>query len=433
MTRQLRALYHLLSERLDQRWLRPLLMVVHFLAALGLQARHDQLPVRAAMLSYWTTVAVVPMLLLAFAMTGAIGLADDAVRELLYDTLLASSVEDVGAQLDSFLTSNSLGALGVVGVISIILIGAQLYFQTEKAYNDIFYCRPRQSVISRFFGFYAAITLAPLLIAGGFVATDRLLESANVGALAGVLNYMLPALLTATALVAAIRYLPSASVTWRSALWGGLTSAMLFEAAKRGFGAYTELLGTSDSMARIYGSLGLLPVFLLWLNVLWSIVLLGVEVAYVRENWALLVEQQQRWITDLHADRRRPDALFGMQVMLAVGSRFIDGDGPTSGDTIADLLEADSRHVRRSLEILEEAGLLVETSEGFYLPAVPLETLATHQVFHAWRAVTAPATGAMAPHAIIADGMSAFDDALSAPLSQTIQAHRSRITSRKIG
>ena len=401
--------------------MRPLTNVVHFIVALVQQAIRDKLSVRAAMLSYWTTVAVVPILLLAFALTGAAGFADSALRNLFYNTFLASSVEAVGAQLDQFLSRTTLNTLGVVGVISILLIGAQLYFQVEQAFNDIFYCKPKQSLINRFFGFYASITLGPLLIAGGFVVTNQV--SAEVPSfLNSLASYLLPSLITAVGLVGLIRFLPSTEVSWRAAFWGGLTSAFLFEAAKRGFGIYTNLFGTEDSMTLLYGSLGLLPVFLIWLNILWTIVLLGVEVAYVRQHWEQLVEQQQRWVMDPHAESRAPDAFFALAVTAVVCNRFLSGWGATSVGKIADTLGADTRLVLQALAVLQEAGLLLPTEDARYLPGVPLETTPTHAVLDAWREVTAPKVNPEYPGAdIVQATLAVLQDQLDRPLSETMR------------
>ena len=421
MQQQLRSLYNLANKHLDQRWTRPLQVIVLFVVAVWRQAVRDRLPIRAAMLSYWTTVAIVPMLLLAFAMTGAVGLASERVRSLMYEVLLSSSIEDVGSSIDIFLSSTSLGTLGVVGVFSIMVIGAQLYFQVEKAYNDIFYCRPRQSLITRFFGFYAALTLVPLLIAGGFVLTEQLTAVPQATVLTDVINYLLPSLITAVAFVAALKFLPSTNITWAAALWGGLTSALLFEAAKRGFGSYTELLGTKDSMALIYGSLGLLPVFLLWLNVLWTIVLVGVEVAYVREHWVILVEQQKQWVLDPHAEKRHPDFFFALAVMHVVCNRYLDGEGATSTDFVTDTLSADSRHIQMTLDHLTDARLLLETGEGRYVPARPLDRTPTRAIIGAWRKVTAPTLDPNHPSTeLITSTIEILSRSLDEPLDQTM-------------
>lgn len=425
MQREIRELYGQVEQRLDQRWLKPLLTLVHFVVALWLKSQRDRLPMRSAMLTYWTSVAVVPMLLLAFALTGAAGLAAAPVRDLLYETLLAGSIEEVSAVLDGLLNSTSLSALGGVGVISIIFIGAQLFFQAERTYNDILYnAAAAGSIINRFFTFYAALTLGPLLIAAGFVLTGQLSAQVHLeqlSLLTRTVSYLLPSLVTGVVFVAALRFLPSSTLSWRAVIWGGLSSALMFEAAKRGFSIYIDLFGTKDSMTLIYGTLGLLPVFLLWINLLWTIVLLGVEIAYIRENWAQLVEQQERWVLDPHVETRQPDLFFMLSVLSVVGRRYLDASGATSTDVVCQTVGASGQHVRWTLDSLLQAGLVVKTTDGRYLPAVPLQTTPTRGAIDAWRAVTAPKTHPDHPGTPIQQRwLAALGDQLDRPLAETL-------------
>lgn len=390
----IRDAYIEIEQRLEPRWMRPLMTTIHFIVAVVHQAIRDNLSIRAAMLSYWTLVAVVPLLLLAFALIGASGYADNAIRETLYSLLLADSIDaDVGHEIDKFLSNTSLSTIGVLGVLGIIAIGAQLYFQVEQAYNDIFYTKPKRSLFSRFVGFYATVTLAPLLIAAGFVLTSTLtntlgVEDIDVPFLRYLLAFFAPIAVTSIAMVGMIRYLPSANVSWTAALSGGITGALLFEAAKRGFSVYLILLGTENSMARLYGSVGLFPVFLIWLNILWTIVLLGVEIAYVVQHWTRLVQQQHRWVVDPHSERRVPDAFFALAVMSVITVHFLQARGPTSVNRIARALSAPDRHVQATLELLEVTRLISETEDGHFLPAVPLHDTPISEVVHRWREIT---------------------------------------------
>lgn len=425
MQREIRELYGQVEQRLDQRWLKPLLTLVHFGVALGLKSQRDRLPMRSAMLTYWTSVAVVPMLLLAFALTGAAGLAAAPVRDLLYDTLLAGSIDEVSAVLDGLLNSTSLSALGGVGVISIIFIGAQLFFQAERTYNDILYNAAAGNILNRFFTFYAALTLGPLIIAAGFVLTGQLTAQVHLERwplLTRTFGYLLPSLVTGIVFIGALRFLPSSTLSWRAVIWGGLSSALMFEAAKRGFSIYIDLFGTKDSMTLIYGTLGLLPVFLLWINLLWTIVLLGVEIAYIRENWAQLVEQQERWVLDPHVETRQPDLFFMLSVLSVVARRYLDAAGATSAEQVTQSVGASGQHVRWTLEALQQAGMVVQTTDGRYLPAVPLESTPTRGAIDAWRAVTAPQTRSDHPGREIEQRwLDALGDQLDSPLVETLR------------
>lgn len=392
MLATLERIYHLLAlGPLPQRhWLGRLLVeFLHVVVVLVREGRRDRLHVRAAMLSYWTAVAIVPILLLGFSLTAPLGLGDstrDAVRRLLYDTILADSVEEVGLALDALLASANLGALGILGLAGVMLIGAQLYFNAELAYNDIFQTRVRRSFLLRITLFYAGITLAPAFLAGGFVATATLPDQVNV------FRRALPVLLTMTALVGALRLLPCRDVSWRSSLLGGLFSASAFEAAKVGFGAYTRAVGAQDSLAGVWGSLAFLPAFLLWLYVLWMIVLIGVEVAWLSEHYDVLIGAQRRSVRDPHAHQRQPDGFFALAALGVVARRWLDGAGPTVADQVVAESGADPKHVQIALDTLQDAGLLVQSDGKGYLPALPPQQLTAADVLSAWRGVTSPGT-----------------------------------------
>ncbi len=364
-----------------------LLEVMHVTVVMLREARRDRLPVRAAMLAYWTAVAIVPILLLGFTLTGSLGLAENtrnAVRRLLYHTILADSIEDVGDALDALLDGANMGALGIVGVAGVMLVGAQLYLNAEQAYNDIFQSRLRRSFLLRITLFYAGITLAPTFIASGFLVTALLPGTS------GLWGRILPVMLTATALVGAIRLLPCREVSWRASIIGGLFSALAFEAAKIGFGTYTNVFGTRDSLAGIYGSLAFLPVFLIWLDVLWLVVLAGVEVAWLAEHYDTLVGAQRRAVTDPHDQHRQPDALFALGLLGLIARHWLDGEGAVDVDALVHESGADPRHVQHTLDILEDAGLLIESEDKSFLPARPPHELSAAEILNAWRRTVAP-------------------------------------------
>ena len=369
---------------------RLLVDAVHIIVVLVQETIRDRLHVRAAMLAYWTAVAIVPLLMLGFALTGPLGLADDtrtAVRQLLYQTILASSVEELGAALDDLILRTNLRTLGTIGVLSTMFIGSQLFFNMELAYNDIFRTRVDRSWILRFTLFYACITLGPVLLAAGIVLSARLGADASQSAL---LTALLPMLTSAPAFVVAIRLLPCSAVSWRAAFSGGITTALLFESAKLGFGYYLDVFGTRDNMAVIYGSVAFLPVFLIWTYVVWLVVLFGVEVAYLVQHHGSLVDAQRRVAADRHAQRRSADGFFALAVMTALTERYLDGRGPVAPPTLADEMGADPRHVQRVVVVLRDAGLLVFTDDRRITLARAPEQVSASRVLEAWREHAAP-------------------------------------------
>lgn len=363
----------------NRTWSRWLLDGAQTVAAVARRASRDQLGLRAAMLSYWTALAAVPLLLLAFALTGPLGLTDatrDAVRSLLYETILASSVNEVSVVLDALLDGTSLRALGLAGVAGLMISGSQLYFKVEQAYNDVYGVHVRRTRTLRFLVFYAGITLGPLVLAWGLVTATGLGNP-------GTFSRLLPPLLTAVGLVGGIRLLPDTHVPWRAALVGGLLSAAVFEGAKSGFGLYMDLFGAGSGVARAFGSLAFLPFSLTWLYLVWFVVLLGVELAYVvqHRSWVLAAVHRAA----LAGERKQwPDAGFGLLVLTVIAERFMEGRGASGVDDLSGRLAVSPGSIQATLDVLEDAGEVVVSDKG-YLLTRPADMTRASDVLAAWR------------------------------------------------
>ncbi len=340
------------------------------LAAVALvrSSRRDRLHVRATTLSYTTLIALVPVLLLAFSLLEPLGVVDSIaqnLRESLYETVLAASVADVGPWLESLVGSISFQALGVVGFLGLLFTGFSLYASVERAFNDIFQVRVRRPVLLRIVLFYALVTLGPLVLTLGYLA------SGNLGGWlpANVLGWLVPVSITAAGFVLAIKLLPQCEVRWPSALVGGLVSALLFELVKNGFGAYTGLMGARSAATRLYGSLGLVPVFLFYVWLLWLVVLLGVEVAYVVNHARLLAKEIRAGLIRTDQPRYRADPLVALLTLVALVEHIVAGRGPAAGEDLANRIGLSDRLVSDALDILEAADLVVRTDRGRWVPA----------------------------------------------------------------
>ncbi len=402
-------------------WQRVLLTSIHGSIALWRQARNDQLFVRAATLSYWTLVAIVPVLALAFALMGPLGLLDTVAVKLkdgLYTTILAGSVTDVGPWLDKIVGGVKLEALGVIGFLGVLVAGSKMYTSVEQAYSDIFRVRQRRRWLLRITLFYTVVTLGPLLLSAGFAATSSLGTTLP----SGILGSAVPVALTSSAFVLAVKLLPHTEVRWRAAITGGLISAILFELLKVGFSAYTTLLGASNTMVRLYGGLALFPVFLFYIYLLWLVVLLGVEVAYVVHHARPLLAEERDRLRMGDIWRRRPDPCFGLQVLVGMARHFLDGGGPVSTLQVCQLLGAPSRAVDEALDMLETAGIVVATDGGgSWLPAQPLHSLSAARVVRACRDVSVPTCDNDAPGSdAVATAMEAINQALDLPVADLV-------------
>lgn len=400
---RLEALYHLVVRRPGTPgWFARTLMAGALLAR---EMIRDQLHVRSATLAYWSLVAIVPVLVLVVAVLEPLGGGlSEPIRRLLYGALLVPSVRDVGATIEGWLSAVDIAKLGVVGLLGVAFTASRIYFSMEEAYNRLWNVRVRRSLLHRLVIFYTGVTFGPLLLAFGFAMTARITSAVG----ATWISHLLPTLLTSAAFVGAIKTLPDTRVNWVPALVGGLVSGAVFEIVKIGFTLYTRVLGAEDSASAIYGSLGLLPIFLVWLYVLWFVVLSGVEVAFVVQRLPDLMAAEERLLAGPDDTRHHADALFALQVLLVVVRSWAEGQGPAPEPTVTHALKSEPLHVRQALDTLESTGVLAQ-SAGAWIPALPPDRVTVRDVIRRYRALTRPAMGEDAP------GADAIEDLLSAP------------------
>jgi membrane protein len=137
------------------------------------------------------------------------------------------------------------------------------------------------------------------------------------------------------------------------------------------------------SYSKIYGSLGLVPVFMVGLYFGWLILLFGSQVAYAYQNRASYVEEKQ-----LEHVNQRGREFVALRLMTCVGQRFVRGEPPPGVVEMGKQLCIPTRLIQQIMETLCAARLVVEAagSESAYLPARPLETITCHDLLQALRA-----------------------------------------------
>lgn len=368
----------------------------------------------ASSLAYQTALALVPLLAVAFALLKASGQLDaqSTLLHFLGRQILPSSDEarqEIIQRLASYTEKVAAGAVGGLALLVTIATSFTLFLNVEGIWNRI-WCVPRQrTYLNKFLLFYASITLGPLALALSLYYTTALWNRISVG------EVLLSLLGTPVALTLANRALPLTRVSWRAAGLGGLSSGLLFELAKYGFGLY--LAWATSSYRSIYGALGILPLFLFWIYVAWLIVLLGAEIAHAAERLEALEAAARREAAsgDGEDDVLAGGAL-GARVLLDIVRHYKTGAGPLSAAVLEARHALTEQVVRRLLRRLEDRKLVIAVGapsgkdEG-YLPARPAQDITVDEVLEAF-----------APPRDVAER----DDALGRLLAELHGARRAR-------
>ncbi len=361
----------------------PVLAVARWIVVFYLQLEKDQAFIRAAAMAYQSLIALVPVLLLVFGLLGATGFLQrdrEALEKLIFDTFIAD-IPEVREFIMRGIGDLDLTALGIIGVAGMVIFAGRLFLEVEYAYNYIFGTRVRRSWAYRLLNFYFALTLVPLILTVGALGT---IELASGYGLAGWVRFGFEPITAFVLLLAALKLFPTVQVRWVPALTGAAVSTVGILAARWAFRLYLQWFKADDPLTIVYGSVGLLPVFLLWLYLLWVMVLLGVEVAFVAQNFRSLWEVER-----LNAERsgkevRGPRLHTAIELLAWAGWAFQQGQGPVTAQQLAGRVGLLGRDVEPVLGLLGDAGLLLEVKDGWTLSRPP-ERIPLAEVVAAWR------------------------------------------------
>jgi membrane protein len=292
----------------------------------------------------------------------------------------------IAKYIHDFIQNTRSGALGVTGSIVLIFAAISMLSRIENTFNDIWGVARGRSWFMRIVLYWGVISLVPILlvVALGLASgphlegTRKLLTSMPfVGNLA---FRLLPVVVLCLTFAAFYALMPNTKVHWQAAVAGGLTAGLLFH-----LNNVVSVLYVSRvvSNSKIYGSLGLVPVFMIGLYFSWLILLFGAQVSYAYQNRAFYSEEWQ-----IVAINQRGREFVALRLMTCIGQRFVRGELPPSAAEIAEALAVPTRLVQHLMQTLGAARLVTETTgaEPAYLPARPLETITCHDILLALRA-----------------------------------------------
>ena len=173
--------------------------------------------------------------------------------------------------------------------------------------------------------------------------------------------------------------MPNTRVKWKAAILGAVVAASLWILNSNCSVVFASRVVSASSM---YGSLAVIPVFLIGLYISWIILLFGAQVAYAYQHRHAYVREKRN-----EGMCARGREFVALRMMVVVAERFQRGAPPVSLAELADGLEVSPRLVTRLVEPLCQARLLVEVNapDPAYAPARPLESIRLEDILEAVR------------------------------------------------
>jgi membrane protein len=343
-----------------------------------------QISLWAMSLVYTTLLSLVPLLALAFSILKAFGAHN--VAEPLIAQLLAplgpQSVE-LTERIIGFVENMKVGVLGSVGLGFLLYTVVSLIQKIERAFNQIWRVSEARSLARSFNDYLVVVLLAPVLylVATGVFASVMGAEVVRglsdwqpVGMALALITRVAP-LVVFTAIFSFIYiYLPNTQVHWQAALCGALFAALAWLVGGQAFAFF---VAGSTNYDAIYSGFAILILLLIWLNVVWTILLVGAQIAfYVQYPAAALpgASELDESDAEYHA----------LALLHAVARRHLDGLAPAGLETLANTLGIPAASLGSAVRWLIEQDLLVRSTDNpprLVLPRAPeqiaLETILT--------------------------------------------------------
>ena len=324
-----------------------------FYTARGLIA-HDTI-VRTAALTFYTLISIVPILALVFAVVKGFGLLDGLIDDLY--ALFPQNVEVLDYMVEfarKALANTQGGLIALVSVVTLFWAVIRVFGSVESAFNNIWEVQSSRNIARQYLNYIVIAMVAPILwlvasTMGGYLL--RFFDAGNT--FLGILLSKLSALVIiwgSFTLIYAV--VPNTKVLWRSAFMAGIVAGTVFMLFQWG---YLYLQGWMTSYNAIYGSFAALPLFLLWLQISWEILLFGGELSFAYQNIDRFAEERES--LGISNDRRRRIIL---AVMLQVVHRFRVTEGALPVDELRRRLSLPTRIVNDVLHQLVRTGLLIE-------------------------------------------------------------------------
>jgi membrane protein len=359
------------------------------LAARGFM--NDRVQLRASALTLYTMLCIVPFAAIAFGI--AKGFALDQKLQEVFAKEFQSQPEVLNwitTQATGAIQATRGGYIAGIGIIILIWSVMSLLDQIEDSFNHIWQIDSSRPWYRKFTDYLAIMLIAPVfLILSSSITVFVNQELTNFIARSSILDFFKPIvgflikfspyLLTWIALTALFLILPNTKVKLMPAIISGIVAGTILQILQW---LYIDLQFGITKLSAIYGSFAAIPLFIIWVQSSWIVLLLGAELSFANQNVSRYEFESEALNVSLFQKR----ALVLMILNLIVRN-FFAGEKPVSSEYISKNLKIPVRLVRDILQDLHNAELVSvihenEHEERLYQPSMDINKMSVSFVMN---------------------------------------------------
>lgn len=350
---------------------------------------HDKVSMRASALTFYSLLSVIPIAAIAFAIAKGFGLEAN-LKELIFQKF--QSQEQVLAFLqteaENAIKATQGGYIAGVGMIILFWSVMSLLNHIESSFNHIWQIKSSRPWMRKFTDYLTIMLIAPVFIILSssitvFISTglnDFIIKAPILDFFKPVISFLFkfaPYIITWTTLTILFIIMPNAKVKFVPALVSAIIAGTILQGIQW---LYIDLQFGITKLSAIYGSFAAIPLFIIWMQSSWIVVLLGAELSFANQN----ISRYEMESEALNISNYQKRALV-LMIMHMIIQNFTLGEKPISAEYIAANLKIPVRLARDILQDLSSANLVSiihenEQKERLYQPAIDVNRLTVSYV-----------------------------------------------------
>ena len=250
----------------------------------------EKIGFQAVALSFFSTMAVVPFIAIAFAVTGGLGL-DDKLAELLYNYFNNSQqiIDTILGFARNIINTAQGGGMGLVSALLFAWIVIWMMMNVERVFNNVWRVDKSRKLYKRLSVIFIMLIVSPLVVMvffAGAVMYSHMFEYIGLdldtfGPFKTIIAWVLFGTVAMFTFSAMYKFIPNADVRYGSALRAALPAAIAFTIMNC---LYLETQVMVTRLNAVYGAFAAVPLFMVWINIGWFIILIGAELSYAFQH-----------------------------------------------------------------------------------------------------------------------------------------------------
>ena len=250
----------------------------------------EKIGFQAVALSFFSTMSVVPFIAIVFAITGGLGLADK-LETFLYSYFNNSqqTIDVILGAAGNIINTSLGGGMGLVSGLLFVWIVVWMMLSVERVFNNVWKVRKVRNIFKRISYIIAMLVIAPFVLMvffSGNILYSHLLESIGLdpetfGIFKTMISWILFCVVVTFTFSAMYKFIPNAVVDYGNALRAAIPAAIAFTVVNY---MYLETQVFVTRLNAVYGVFAAIPLFMVWINVGWYIILIGSELSYAFQH-----------------------------------------------------------------------------------------------------------------------------------------------------